>query len=332
MAIPLIIGGALGAAGLYKAGKAIYDNSKADDVNSSAEEIVNEAEKNLDLARKSCEDSLQNLGQMKVETITTQIQRFVTEFEKIQNIEFDISSSTDGLLPQETATLMLEELSKHVSFITTSGLGIGGGAIGGALTAYGAYSGVMALGTAGTGAAISSLSGAAATNATLAWLGGGTLASGGGGVVMGALALKSLVAGPAVLIAGWYMGSKAKTNFNNAHSNKAEAKKFAEDMSTAIALTNGIESTAKLASDILSTLRAKSRRSLIQLAKVVKEEGTDYSLYTDSAKEIVFKNFKLTQLIKVIIETPILDQKGDIVGDSESNLLHVQQDIKQLVD
>ena len=47
--------------------------------------------------------------------------------------------------------------------------------------------------TAGTGTAISSLSGAAATNATLAWLGGGTLASGGGGMAAGAFVLGGVV-------------------------------------------------------------------------------------------------------------------------------------------
>lgn len=40
-------------------------------------------------------------------------------------------------------------------------------------------------GTASTGVAISSLSGAAATNAALAWLGGGTIAAGGGGMAAG---------------------------------------------------------------------------------------------------------------------------------------------------
>ena len=48
---------------------------------------------------------------------------------------------------------------------------------------------VASLGTASTGAAISTLSGAAATKATLAWLGGGTLAVGGLGVAGGVVAL-----------------------------------------------------------------------------------------------------------------------------------------------
>ncbi len=49
-------------------------------------------------------------------------------------------------------------------------------------------------GTASTGTAISALSGAAATNAALAWLGGGALAAGGGGMVAGQALLA--LAGP----------------------------------------------------------------------------------------------------------------------------------------
>ena len=54
---------------------------------------------------------------------------------------------------------------------------------------------VASLGTASTGTAISTLSGAAATKATLAWLGGGALAAGGWGVAggVGVIALMTVV-------------------------------------------------------------------------------------------------------------------------------------------
>lgn len=52
-------------------------------------------------------------------------------------------------------------------------------------------------GTASTGTAISALSGAAATNAALAWFGGGALAAGGGGMAAGQALLA--LAGPV----GW---------------------------------------------------------------------------------------------------------------------------------
>ena len=87
--------------------------------------------------------------------------------------------------------------------ILISGLGVaalgtaGGFAASGATTAA-----VMALGTASTGTAISSLTGVAATNATLAALGGGSLAAGGGGMALGATVLGGATLGVGLLVGG----------------------------------------------------------------------------------------------------------------------------------
>ncbi len=73
-----------------------------------------------------------------------------------------------------------------------------------------ATTGAMALvgvyGTASTGTAISGLSGAAATNATLAWFGGGSVAAGGGGVAAGTavLAAGGAIIAVGVGVAGYY--------------------------------------------------------------------------------------------------------------------------------
>ena len=59
---------------------------------------------------------------------------------------------------------------------------------------------VAAYGSAGTGVAIGSLSGAAAKSATLAWLGGGSIASGGFGVAGGTVVLGGAVAVAAIAL------------------------------------------------------------------------------------------------------------------------------------
>lgn len=64
-----------------------------------------------------------------------------------------------------------------------------GGTAVGALTSVTAMGLVSTFATASTGTAISTLSGAAATNATLAWFGGGAIAAGGGGTALGATIL-----------------------------------------------------------------------------------------------------------------------------------------------
>ena len=59
------------------------------------------------------------------------------------------------------------------------------------------------VGTASTGTAISALSGVAATNAALAWLGGGAVSAGGWGVALGSVVLSGgvllLASGAAIL-------------------------------------------------------------------------------------------------------------------------------------
>ena len=60
---------------------------------------------------------------------------------------------------------------------------------------------VAAFGTCSTGAAISSLSGAAATNATLACLGGGAVSAGGGGMAVGAAVLGGIVVVATIAVA-----------------------------------------------------------------------------------------------------------------------------------
>lgn len=89
-------------------------------------------------------------------------------------------------------------------------LQIGGAAIGGAIVTSGLFTAAYLFGTAGTGVAISSLSGAAATNATLAWLGGGTIAAGGGGMVAGT----ALVAtGVGIAVIGATLAAKPVWNY-----------------------------------------------------------------------------------------------------------------------
>ena len=87
-----------------------------------------------------------------------------------------------------------------------SGTGVAGATAGVGLAAFGpsvAMAVATTFGTASTGTAISALSGAAATNAALAWLGGGAVAAGGGGTAAGSALLA--LAGPV----GWTIGGLA---------------------------------------------------------------------------------------------------------------------------
>ena len=324
MAIPLIVGLAAGAVGLYKGGKAIMDNNKAGDINASAKDIMQSAEKCVKDSREACRTALEELGKHKAKTLENNVQDFLQTFNQIKNVDFARDSGLGNLVPRNFNT-DLKEMAASVSMVVSAGLGVGGGAVSGALVAFGAYNGTMLFAAAGTGTAISTLSGAAATNATLAWLGGGTIASGGMGVAGGVMALQALVAGPALLAAGWYMGSKAETNLNNARSNKEKARKYEADAEKDMTLANGIGSMAIKASEVLSTLRTYARRNLNTLKTIIKEQGVDYAQYNQEGKLSVMKNVKIMQVIKTLIDTPLLDKDGNLLGDTSSNLNAIAQ-------
>ena len=112
--------------------------------------------------------------------------------------------------------------------------GIGGAAAGtaGGFAAAGATtSAIMALGTASTGTAISSLSGVAATNATLAALGGGSIAAGGGGMALGSAVLGGTTLGVGLLIGGIIFniaGAKISDQADELYSQAAKTEKEVE--------------------------------------------------------------------------------------------------------
>ena len=146
---------------------------------------------------------------------------------------------------------------------STAGAAAGGGAVGAGVAA-GAYAAAASFGTAGTGAAISGLTGIAARNATLAWLGGGTLASGGGGMAAGVAALAGIALAPLALVPAVVMGLRARRQINaikdaidNMDVSEADIKKHEAELTAVKARANemfqAVEELDQALKDILRT-------------------------------------------------------------------------------
>ena len=328
MPLPFIAVAAVSAAyGVYKSGQAYSDSTDADDINKSANRIVETAKKDVENHRTSCNNALTEFGQKKVDAITKNINAFVKTFEQIKNVQLSNQYDLSDLKIQPFNSDSISEMKTEVSMIKVSGLGLGSGAAGGALTAFGAYNGAMLLASASTGTAISSLGGAAATNATLAWFGGGSLATGGLGMAGGAMVLGGIVAGPALAIFGGVMGAKAEEKLSNARANKEEALTLASSLEEVTIKLAGIIELTEIGIETLSKLRTSLRRSVKLLDKLIQSNGVDYSNYTDAEKELVLKSVKLVQLVKVVIDTPILNEDGGAVESSMQMLLKVKSEI-----
>lgn len=194
-----------------------------------AQRLYSETQQELELA-------LAALGASKIKAVRGPIATFtrrahgleldagVIPFKPLIGVERERNESGS---PNDGINEMENVVSAYKSVGLNAAIGGGTGAV--------AYLGVPVIvanaATASTGAAISSLSGAAAANATLAWLGGGSLAAGGGGMAAGAVVLTGIAAAPVLLIGGgalWFQSRRlAKQRQADTAAYRRETSKLA---------------------------------------------------------------------------------------------------------
>jgi hypothetical protein len=329
--IPIIlgtIGGATFLTGVGKTIKAAVDIKDANDYNESADRILSRSKNGLEDTRKASSIALEGLGSKKLFVLDKSISRFVSSFEKLKNVEIEDSPGLNELskfrLDKQSVT-ELKELSAYASSILG---GTMAGALGGALAGFGAYSAAMTLGVASTGTAIATLSGIAATNATLAFLGGGALAAGGLGMAAGMAVLGGLVAGPALAIMGFIVGAKASENLDNAKSNHAEAKKIAEVLLNASILCNAIRRRSYMFERLLIRLDALFFPFIFEMEDIIADKGDDWSVFSKEDKHTIASASAIAKAIKTFLDTPILTEEGNLTEES----LQVSNDIKPVIE
>lgn len=323
MPIPIILGVVAGGAAIYGAAKGVKGaaaHREAKEINDNAESIVDAANHRIVRQREITNSVLKDYGERKLRAFNGVIADFVDTFCRLRNVGVIHTAELDKLNIGDFSTVSLDGLKSDYELLKSSGLGLGAGMGGGAALAFGAYNGTMLLATASTGTAISSLTGAAASNATLAWLGGGSLAAGGGGMALGSMVLGGIVAGPALAIFGHIVGNKGEAALNNARSNMEQARTIRKEATLIVEKLEAIESISALANETFSAVCTHLHEAVHDLKNVVDAEGENYQEYSPKSQEVVFRSVKFAQLIKAMIDTPLLDQDGKLVLATEKRL------------
>ncbi len=323
MALPIVLGGAAAVSALYGTKKgydAYSDTKKAKELQEAAEKTVENAEESLDSEREETKDRLEALGRLKLEVWDEQVGKFIAGFEKLKNVELkgDVVREDwtfDGVSDEELGEM------KQISVNAGELAGGGASALGsGALTGIAAYGGAQSMACASTGTAISSLSGAAASNATLAWFGGGSLASGGFGMTVGAAILGSIVAGPILAVGGIVSSSKAEEKLEKAKTNHKEAQAAAEKMKTAETILGGIQDVVGSYEETIRKVRRRFDDVIDDLESVIDESGTNYADFSDSERRTVHESVMYVQVTKSLLTTPILDEDGGLSPECHAPL------------
>jgi hypothetical protein len=266
----------------------------------------------LEAQHDATSEALASLGQAELAAYDGPLRQFANAFAQLKNVTIaDIE--TDSLPPA------IAEYDTSVDAIDFRGvdamktLAAGGGA--GALSGFVTMAAVGTFASASTGTAIAGLSGAAATNATLAWLGGGSLAAGGGGMAAGAIVLGGLVAAPVLAVGGLVVHQKGRAALAKAQSDAVEADVSVGNMELAQTVARGIELRAVRTADLLEPLAVLLGQRAAVLAHLVGSKQ-DYATYGERDRNVVMVATTIAKTVRAVIDVPLLTEDGQATRES----------------
>lgn len=329
MPIPFIVGGLAALAGAVGVGSAIHGGVKMKEANDTAKSAESRHKDNVSRFEKKDKQTniaMDNLGKSEIEILDS-FKKFAEIFEKVKNKPIFGRVVVGGVnLPEYNG----EELEKvYVGAGVLLG-GLGGAALGtaGGFAAAGATTAaIMAFGTASTGTAISTLSGAAATNAVLAWLGGGAIAAGGGGVALGTAILGGATLGAGLLLGGIIFNFTGNRLSDKADEAWREMKKAEEQINKICKYLDELKSLSERYLDSLNKVNAIYKQKLTRLENIVNlYNKTDWLLFTDEEKSVMENTVNLVKLLKVMCEVKLVQkaEKEGELGTINNNIVETQ--------
>ena len=300
MPLPLFLGIGAAIAGVTGVGTAVHGGVKMKDANDTMKAAQSRQQANIarfEKWNKLTNESMDKLGALELEILHS-FSAFSEVIEKIQNRPEFAAYSKDGVELPEYDGETLRQVSVGAGVLLG---GLGGAALGtaGGFAAAGATTAaVMALGTASTGTAIASLSGVAATNATLAALGGGAIAAGGGGMALGSTILGATTLGVGLLIGGIIFNVSGHTLSSKADEAWAQMKDNEATIDRLCMYLSDLKQAADGYYTSMEQVNTIYRRHLAGLDAIVNLLGkTDWNQFTDQEKQLTENTVLLVALL-----------------------------------
>ncbi len=272
-------------------------------------EQVGRAERLTARQRNDCEEALTVLGAAKVLALNQALQPFSQAFSRLKNVDLEVNVGEHGAPPVDEVRL------REVGRLTASALdvlgGVGASAAAAAIASGSTSYAVGALATAGTGTAISSLGGAAASNAALAWLGGGTLAAGGGGMAAGAMIASGVAAAPALAVGGVLLLAKGKESLGKAERFSADAGAALASHRQSQVVLSAVTKEAQRTAALLEQLTPSLAREAGWLDAVT-SSTPDWSALDKDTRERIRSVAAVALVLSDLVHTPVLDENGEL--------------------
>lgn len=333
MPIPFLLGALAVGAGVIGAAGVIDGIDKT----SKAKSTVNNAESRHKRNQKRLKDKsdqtfmiMDNLAKKELETFKS-FQRFSELFEKIKNKpEFEDCSRNGTYIPRYNSQ-KIKEVSIGAEALLSGLVGAALGTAGGYAAAGVTTSAVFAFGTAGTGAAISGLKGAALTNATLAYLGGGTIAAGGGGMALGGALLTGATLGVGLLVGGIIFSFAGDSTYEKANKVWEEMLKAEKEMEKIYEYMEKLGNLATKFSETFIKVENCYRKNLSSMVYIIEDRmKINWSEFTEQEKLVVKNTVLLVGLLYKLGQIRLVSQNQNKKELNEINTWSVTSEIDRV--
>ena len=338
MPIPLILGVGAAIAGVAGVGTAAHGAKKMKDANDTMKATESQHRRNIEKfenQNKLTNEKMDELGKLELKVLKG-FEDFSNVIEKIQNRPKFEQYNKDGVSLPTYDKEELKTVSVGAGVLLGGVGGAAAGTFGGFAAAGATTSAVMALGTASTGTAIASLSGVAATNATLAALGGGAIAAGGGGMALGTTILGATTLGVGLLVGGIIFnvsGGKLSDKADEAYS---QMKKAENSINKICRYLSELEKTAEDYTRSINIVRNKYLESYNYISYVVnKLHKVDWNEFSEQDK-LAVKN--TVMLVGLLYEMCKLNLVNKATNENEMNTINksginiIKNDSIQVID
>ncbi|MBD8036155.1 hypothetical protein H9635_05325 [Solibacillus sp. A46] len=331
--IPLVIAGAV-AASTAVASKKGYDSYKnMKETKELAEELHKKyttAYDAFDSMKEQTNEQFEHYGKLKLDILNETMKHFIKSFKQIKHIEFKNESEIESLVNSADVDQLVVTIEKQVvkaGQVLTAGVA---SLAGGGLAAMGAVGATTTFAAASTGTAIASLSGIAAQNATLAFLGGGSLATGGLGIAGGTMVLGGIALAPALALGSLIFAATTEKKLEKMYEKKAEVNAEVQKLTSASAVLTRIEMATKNMYDLADGVKKVFDREIKSMDLILSEKGLDFRKYTKEDQQTIHKNYKLAVITRDILNISILTDKGDLVPNLQQVITTEKRKIQAL--
>ena len=292
------------------------DRQEAQDTKFVAKLLLESAQSELEDARERTQKALSAYGKTKIDTATGVVAQFIALYKRAGDIAHaELREHKQQLSEMPKLETNIQELGRGVVSAEEIASTAGAAAVGGAAAVAGAYGLAGLIGTASTGTAIATLSGAAASNATLAWLGGGALSIGGAGMAGGAVVLGGIALAPFALIAGGLFAAKAHEQLNEAENFYDKVEAETEKMATLRSELTQIRRGAELLQEVSITLANLLGALNTGLNTIIpKRKRNRVKEYSREEWVHITNTCNTARLLFEVLNTPLMSKKGSFLS------------------